>query len=127
VEIPPPPPAHTFCWGANAGGLPSFVSVAPPTPVTYGCDAGSSTANSLPDEVPLSHPSEPESPVAASTVWPCATIASKIKFSGATRPNSIAIGSQKPALVLTTCASSSACIAPHAARMPGGVRGTSYT
>ena len=77
------------------------------------------------DEVPLSHPSEPESPVAASTVWPCATIASKIKFSGATRPNSIAIGSQKPALVLTTRASSSACIAPHAARMAGGVLGTS--
>ena len=72
AEFPPPPAAlfefHTRSPGASAAAEMSEV---PPTPVTLGCPAGSSTAKPV-NPVWLMQSVDPESPDAASTVCPWA-------------------------------------------------------
>jgi hypothetical protein len=101
LEMPPPPaPAslelsfHTV----SVGGGPRAVKLVPPTPVTYGWLAGSSTAS---DEVSQSE--EPLSPAAAKTDWPSVADSWKRVASseGTVEPDS---ASQSPQEVETTWA-----------------------
>src|ERR1700693_1904084 len=81
----PPPPAPPLAFHTVwVKGLAMEVTERPPTPVTKGCDAGSSTAGAL-ETTPVQS-EEPLSPEAAITVWPCAAICSKITCSAATAP-----------------------------------------
>ncbi len=97
---------HTACPAAVPVG-----SAVPPTPVTSGWLAGSSTARpSFFVGVPSGkQPSEPSSPEAASMVWPWAAMTWKMSFS---RPAAVdvSVASHTPQLLLTTWARSSAAI-----------------
>ena len=77
----------------------------PPALTTLGCDPGSSTAR---PEVPSvgRQSSEPESPEAAMTVWPCSAMRWKIPFS-VWRSLAAMSCSHTPQLVVTTCELSS--------------------
>src|SRR5487761_2704632 len=80
AEAPPPPaliPSFHPLW---ARGL-MLETLSPPTAVTKGWEAGSSTAGLL-LVMPLQS-EQPESPAAATTVWPWAAICSKIGCSAA--------------------------------------------
>jgi len=80
-EMPPPPapaPSELSFQTTWVAGGPSAVSVVPPTPVTYGWLAGSSTASES-----SSQSSEPESPAAAKTDCPLVAASSKRVFSAA--------------------------------------------
>ena len=100
---------HTV-WPA---GLPVGRAV-PPTPVTSGWLAGSPTPSVVLvfrfADVPwYQQPSEPESPDAASIVWPWVAIAWKMRFSRAAAVD-VSVGSHTPQLVVTTRARSSEAI-----------------
>ncbi len=77
----------------------------PPALTTSGCDPGSSTASPLLPSVGKQS-SEPESPEAAMTVWPCIAMRWKIPFS-VWRSLAGMSCSHTPQLVLTTCELSS--------------------
>src|SRR6202035_2724077 len=80
-ELPPPPvPAKSPEFHAvSVGAGPRASRVVPPTPVTHGWLAGSSTARRVSDELgKKKQSSDPSSPAAAVTVWPCATACWKI-------------------------------------------------
>ena len=96
---PPPAPLPPAFQACSVGGSPRASTSVPPTAVTYDWLAGSSTASaSLPRQ-----PSEPRSPAAASTDWPCAAASSKSDSSELTTEESES-GSQTPQEVETTCA-----------------------
>src|ERR1700691_5090081 len=107
VEMPPPDappraPSDGIVFQADSvGGVPVALSVVPPTPVTYGWLAGSSTAR-----VPLSQPSAPSSPAAAITLWPCTAACSKSEYSSAASDGAswLTVDSHSPQESLTTWA-----------------------
>src|ERR1700686_3798472 len=90
------------------------VPESPPTPVTKGCDAGSSTAGAL-ETTPVQS-EEPLSPEAAITVWPCAAICSKITCSADTAP--VGSVSQSPHEVDTIVAVLSLAMREYRSRGP---------
>ena len=83
----------------------------PPTASAYGVDAGSSTASAV-EPLDWRQDSEPKSPVAASTVSPCAAACSKVVFSAAASPPGSS-ASHCNQLVLMTDASSASTIRVH--------------
>ena len=84
VEFPPPPvPLNRPRFHTDSlGGGPSPLIVVPPTPVTHGWPAGSSTSRRVSLELgKMKQSSDPSSPAAATTVWPWATACWKIDAS----------------------------------------------
>src|SRR5580658_1819235 len=116
-EMPPPPPPP-FCPSfhtCSTGGFVASSIVTPPAPTTYGWLAGSSTESSGETgwaRKSVSQSSEPSSPPAAKTDWPCAAACSKISFSIACTPGEPCwrACSQSPQLVETIFAVSSSTI-----------------
>ena len=116
AEIPPPPALPRQLWldpqsfHTDSLGPLRLSTVSPPTPVTSGWEAGSSTAaptSGGPSCGDCSTQSEePLSPEAANTVWPWAAICSRIGASAAWSLKA----SQIPHEVLTTWAVSSVAI-----------------
>ena len=101
MEIPPPVAPEALFHTVWVGGGPSLDIVVPPTPVTSGWLAGSSTASEvLPSEALQS--SEPESPEEANTDCPCVTASSNSVLSDWTMLASP--GSHRPHEVEITCA-----------------------
>ena len=116
METPPPDASprqlcctlQSFQTDSCTGEMLSTLS--PPTPVTSGWEAGSSTAAAV-SSGPVGgdwamQSDEPLSPEAANTVWPWAAICSKIGASSAWSLNA----SQIPHEMLTTWAVSSVAI-----------------
>ena len=90
-DTPPPPAPTAGVPGAalsalfqtlSTGGGPIALRVVPPTPVTSGWLAGSSTAavSSRPAAL-VAQSSDPSSPPAATNVWPSTEACSKSSFS----------------------------------------------
>src|ERR1019366_9604826 len=87
LEMPPPPPPaylpsfQTRSWG----GWVTLIAVVPPTPTTYGCDAGAASVSTgdVGNQLWYAHASFPPSPEVLNTVWPWAAACSKIEFSAA--------------------------------------------
>jgi hypothetical protein len=98
----------SFQTDSTVGG-PSAPSLVPPTPVTNGWLAASSTARA---ELPFAgaQPAEPLSPAATKTLCPCVAASWKSVFSAASSVGSVN-GSHRPHESLTTCAVSSPTMA----------------
>ena len=93
---------------SDPGSNPS--NEVPPTPVTRGCEAGSSTAMAWAFDVPSCRQSKaPSSPDAAVMLCPCMAIWVKATFSATAAPAPMS-GSHKPQLVLIESARSSEAI-----------------
>src|ERR1700677_975151 len=74
-EDSPPPPAPQSDWVQSSFQTDSlkgsmFETVKPPTPVTYGWDAGSSTASAEEGLLVSSQSDEPSSPAGRTIFWP---------------------------------------------------------
>ena len=109
----------------QTGSTPAPSRSVPPTPVMFGSSAGVSTA-SAEEPLPLAKQSaEPLSPVAATTVWPCATACAS-RMSSAELNVGSDDGSHRPQLVETASAVSSKTIFWYTSYSPCAVFGPSY-
>src|SRR6185312_7683757 len=107
--MPPPVAPNPLLQDVSAASIDAML--VPPTAVTSGWLAGSQIDNDVSLESGgAKQPSDPESPVAASTVWPCAAICWKSGRSNAASPATPDSASHSPQLSLTTCAVSSTAI-----------------
>src|SRR5664280_324471 len=109
-DAPPPPEPHDGAVQLSfhtlwTSGL-KLETVRPPTPVTRGWEAGSSTAGLL--LVMPVQSEEPKSPAAETTVWPCAAICSKITCSAVGPPlGSISQSPQDVVMIVAVLSSTS--------------------
>ncbi len=112
VELPPPlAPPLLFQVVSVGAPAPAAVSEVPPTPVTPGWSAGSSTARPVnPGVEPEKQSLDPASPDAATIVWPWVAALANSVCSVARSLGSI-IGSHWPQLVDSTLAVSASTMA----------------